>query len=68
MGASKRLKIIMLDKDVMKKDVAENIGMDKQILYNMLYKDNMSFKQVETIIEALGCEIVFRDKETGKEY
>lgn len=39
-----------------------------QTIYNMLSRDNMKFETVENMAEILGCEIVFRDKETGKIY
>lgn len=68
MGASKKIKTVMADKKIKSGRVAERIGREKQYVYNILNRDNMSYERVEQIAEALGCEIIFRDKETGKEY
>lgn len=68
MGASKKIKMVMIDKDIKAQQIAESIGSTPQYIYNALYKDNMTYQKVEMIAEALGCEIAFRDKESGKIY
>lgn len=68
MGASKKIRMILLDKDKTTRGFAGEIGMLPQTLYNKLQRDTMGYKEVERLAEALGCEIVFKDKETGKEY
>ena len=83
MGASKHLKMIMLDKGIKTKDFAlkyqslprqtngDGKGKEKSlspnIVSNMLYRDNMTFATVEIMADILGCDIVFKDRETGKE-
>ena len=68
MGASKTIKTIMADKRIKSGRLAELIGREKQYVYNILNRDNMSYERVEQIADALGCDIVFRDRETGKIY
>lgn len=85
MGATKQLKMIMLDKDIKTREFAEmyqslprqvnreNKGDTKtakspNTVYNMLRRDNMTFATVEMMADILGCDIVFKDRETGKEY
>ena len=68
MGASKKIKKILIDKDLTQAEFASAIGKDHQQVRNTLYKDNATYKTVETWLDAIGCEIVFRDKATGKIY
>lgn len=69
MGASKKIKMVLLDKDMKKKDFAAMLGYEGQnTIYNMLGRDKMSYEAVEKWLDALGCDIVFRDRETGKIY
>lgn len=85
MGASKQLKMIMLDKGIKTKEFAEmyqevpsrldkpGVGGRKKtgtpnVVYNMLCRDKMTFATVETMADILGCDIIFKDRETGKEY
>ncbi len=68
MSAGKIIKKCMVDKGIKSGTLAEKLGDNKQVFYNKLYRDSMKFSEVERIAEALGCEIVFKDKETGKIY
>lgn len=68
MGASKKIKKILIDKDMTQADLAAVIGKDHQQTKNALYRDTFNYNMLETWLEALNCEIVFRDKETGKIY
>ena len=83
MGASKRIKMILLDKDMQIKDLAEKYSQMPRIMsdgtvreksgslqttYNMIAKDNMTFATIETMLNILDCDIVFRDRKTGKLY
>lgn len=67
-GATKHLKMAMIDKNISQVEFAERADMPVQSLYNMLNRNKMKFKQVEAFAEAIGCEVVLRDKETGKIY
>lgn len=74
MGAGKRIRQIIKDKKMKFKDFAGmyNPGSKSenkaQVVSNMITRDNMTFATVEEMAEVLNCEIIFRDKETGKEY
>lgn len=68
MGAAKRLKAILKDKRISQKNMAEMMGKPLPTIYNTFHKDEMKFSTVEMYAEFLGCEILFRDKETGKIY
>lgn len=68
MGASKKLKKLMIEKGVKQADVAQATGKTPATLSNQLYRDNMSFSTVEDICRVLRCEVVFRDVVTGKIY
>lgn len=74
MKASKTIKMIMVDKGVTVNDLAERTGKSAPTINNTFYNDRHSTKGGMTLsiaaeyAEALGCEIVFRDKETGKIY
>lgn len=74
LNITRRIRFIMKDKRVTAAELAERTGRSRQTLYNMFYKDDHSGKtriehgSIEELVEALGCEIVIRDKETGKEY
>lgn len=68
MGASKKLKKIMIDKQYKHADVAQASGRTAATLSNLLYKDRMTYATVEDLCRAMGCEVVFRDVMTGKIY
>lgn len=70
MGASKRIKQIMIEHDVNVKTLAEKLDFisSPQALSNKLYKDNFSFADVEKIAETLGCNVKIIDSKTGKEF
>lgn len=64
----KYIQLAMKDKDMTQQALADAIDKPYNTLRNILYKDNMTTKTLGQIAEALGCEIVLRDKETGKLY
>ncbi len=68
MGASKHIKIAMIEKGIKPGTVADALGMDAQVFYNKVSRDTMKFTDAETIADILGCDIVFVDRETGKRY
>ena len=68
MGASKHIKRILFEKDITGGRFAEMIGKPTQSTYNQLSRDTWKYAEVEKIADLLGCEIVFKDRETGKEY
>lgn len=68
MGSARRLKSIMAYKGVTAVSLAETLGKATQTFYNMLQRDVMKYSEVEKIADALGCDVVFKDRETGKEF
>ena len=74
MRASNILKTIMKEKKLKVKDLADLMGKSDRTVYNTFSRDNLSkgggmtFENVVEYAEALGCEVIIRDKETRKEY
>lgn len=74
MGASKQLRQIIKDKGIKFKEFAKEYNPESkseyktQLVSNMLTRDNMTFATVEDMADILGCDVVFRDRETGKIY
>lgn len=68
------IQTIMKDKNVRAVDMANALGKSRQTIYNTLHNDKhtnkrgMNFENVAEFANVLGCEIVIRDVETGKEY
>ncbi len=58
----------MIEKNIKIGELAVKIGMKPQALSNKLYRDTMSYTDVEVIAEALGCDLKFIDRATGKEF
>lgn len=66
MGASKKIKKALLEKDMSQIKLAEIAGKDVGSLRNQLYRDNLTYASVEHLCDVLGYDIVFRDRETGR--
>lgn len=47
---------------------SKKVSKTPNVVYNMLNRDNMTFATVEIMADILGCDIIFKDRETGKEY
>ena len=68
MSVSTRIKQVMLDKPIKVNELAKLLEMNSQVVSNKLYRDKMSFADAEKILNVLDCDIVIRNRETGKEY
>ena len=68
MGATKHIKRILFEKDIKANDFADTLGKPPQSFYNQMGRDTWKYAEVEKIADALGCDIVFIDRETGKTY
>lgn len=68
MGATKQIKQVMIEKNIKVSELAEKIGMKPQPLSTKLYRDTMSYNDVEKIAAALGCDVKIVDRETGREF
>ena len=59
----------LLDKGIKQKDFAEMLGYKNEGgVYNVMSRDTMTLKTAGKWAEVLDCEIVLRDKITGKIY
>lgn len=68
MGAATQIKEVLHDKHMKQTDLAVAVGKDKQYIYNALHRDSFSYEMVVQIADALGCDVVLMDRETGKIY
>lgn len=68
MGAAKHIKTALLDKELKPGALAAMLGVNPQVFYNKLSRDTMTFSDAEKIADAIGCDVVLRDRETGKTY
>jgi hypothetical protein len=70
MGATKHIKIALIDKDKSIKDLHEMSGSSSplQSLYNQFNRDTWKYSDVERLADFLGCDVVLRDRVTGKTY
>lgn len=48
---------LMIDKNLKKGELADRCGWTASNLYNKMKRDNFSVRELETIAEALGCEL-----------
>ena len=68
MGAATHIKAALLYKNLKQIDFAQSLGKSPQTFYNILTRDTMKYSEAEKYADALGCDIVFRDRETGQLY
>lgn len=70
MGATKHIKMALLDKDKTIKDLHDLTGTESplQSLYNQFNRDTWKYSDVERLADLIGCDVVLRDRETGKTY
>ena len=69
MGMSIKIRILLLEKKMTIKELAEKIGTNGNNLSNKLARDNFSEKELIQIAEALNCNYnaTFKMMDTGKE-
>lgn len=68
MGASEHIKKALKDKRITQEQLAEMVNKPTQTVYNMMHRDTMKFTMVEIYADAIGCDVVLVDRETGKIY
>ena len=66
MGLSKNIKMALLDKELKTSDLATLLNIDVKVLSVKLSRDNLSAKSLESIANALNCDIKLVDRQTGK--
>lgn len=65
---SKKIRHVMVDKDIKLIDIASCTGQTKQAISNNLQRDTWTTKNLLKVCDALGCDVVFQDRETKKIY
>ena len=67
---SKKVKLCLVYKDMLRKELAQLIGTGVTNLNNKIQRDNFSEKDMQSIANALNCELVIKliDKETVQEF
>lgn len=65
MGASKLLKKGFIEKNVKPGAVADALGVDRQVFYNKINRDKMSFADAEKIAAAAGLRFVLIDNDNN---
>ena len=68
MGASKHIKLALIDKDISQKEFSAIIDKPIQSVYNQLNRDTWKYADVEKIADKIGCDVVLIDRKTGKIY
>ena len=68
MGMAKKIRTILLERDMTIKELAEKIGTNGNNLIKKLSRDNFSEKELKDIAEALDCDYdgIFTLRDSGK--
>ena len=68
MGMAKKIRTVLLERDMTIKELATRIGTNGNNLSNKLARDNFSEKELREIAAALDCDYdgIFTLKENGK--
>lgn len=57
MNIEKEIKKILIEKDMLLKDLAEKLGVSYQNLYNKMQRNNFRVSELEEILNALGYDL-----------
>ena len=68
MGSTQLLKSVMKRKRITQFVLAEMLGKPYNTVRNTLVADNMKMNSLEEYANALGCDVVLIDRETGEIY
>jgi len=68
MSMSKKIKTILLERDMTIKELSEKLGYEGSYLYNKLARDRMAEDELRKIADALDCDYdgIFTFRDTGK--
>lgn len=69
MSMSKKIKAILLERDMTIKELSEKLGYEGSYLYNKLSRDRMTEDELRKIANALNCDYdgIFTFRDTGKQ-
>jgi DNA-binding Xre family transcriptional regulator len=68
MSMAKKIRMVLLERDMTIKELAEKIGTNGNNLSNKLSRDNFTEMELSSIAEALNCDYdgIFTLRDTGK--
>lgn len=68
MSMSKKIKLLLIERDVSIKELSAKLGYKGSYLYNKLSRNRFTEEELVKIAEALNCEYegIFTLKDTGK--
>ena len=68
MSVAKKIKLLLVERDMTMTDLAEKLNTGKSNLSQKMQRNNFSEKELKEIAEVLNCEydIVFTMNDTGK--
>ena len=69
MSMSKKIKAILLERDMTIKELSEKLWHEGSYLYNKLSRDRMTEEELKKIANALDCDYdgIFTFRDTGKQ-
>ncbi len=69
MGMALKIKMILLERHMTLKELAEKVGTTGNNLSNKFSRDNLSEKELHAIADALNCDYdgIFTFRDTGKQ-
>lgn len=69
MSMSKKIKAILLERDMTIKDLSEKLGHEGSYLYNKLSRERLTEAELKKIADALNCDYdgIFTFRDTGKQ-
>ena len=66
MGSAEKVRKVLREKGITQIELAKRAGKSEQTLRNLLSRDSMSYATVETLLDAVDCDIVFKDRHSGR--
>lgn len=69
MSMAKKIKLILLERDMTIKELSDKLGYEGSYLYNKLSRDRFTEEDLNKIADALGCDYegIFTFRDTGKQ-
>lgn len=69
MSMSKKIKAILLERNMTIKELSEKLGRDASYMYNKLARDRFTEEELKKIANVLDCDYdgIFTFRETGKQ-
>lgn len=68
MSASKKIKQILIERNMSVKELSQLLGTTSQNLSNKFYRDTFSYKEYEKIANILDCDVKTIARDSGKEF